>query len=93
MADFSLDSTIGVPPDVIYRDVDDETVVLNLESGVYFGLDDVGARMWQLIVEHRSLRAVRATLLDEFDVAAETLERDLIRFVSELHGIGLLIAL
>lgn len=91
MPDLSLDSTVGVPPDVIYRGVDQETVVLNLETGVYFGLDDVGARIWQLIVERGSLRAVRAALVDEFDVSAEALDRDLIAFVTELHAKGLIV--
>ena len=48
-------SRVEVSPSVIYRDVSGEVVLLNLQSGVYYGLDPVGSRMWQLLMEQRPL--------------------------------------
>lgn len=50
-----LDDTIRVPPHVLARTVGDETVILDLASGSYFGLDPVGARVWQLLADGRNL--------------------------------------
>lgn len=69
--------------------MDGEAVVLDLESGTYFGLNGVGTRMWQLLEEHGRLRVVFDRLADEFDVAGDRLEQDLIDLVSRLVDKGL----
>lgn len=86
----SLDATVRIPEDVVFRELDGEAVLLNLESGIYFGLDPVGTRIWQLVEEHRALRRVLAALLTEFDAPPADLEADLVRFVDQLRGKGLL---
>ncbi len=85
----SLDATVRVPDDVVFRELDGEAVVLNLESGMYFGLDEVGTRIWQLVEEHRSLRRALDALIAEFDASDSQLERDLLRFVEQLCAKGL----
>jgi hypothetical protein len=85
----SLDATVRVPDDVVFRELDGEAVVLNLESGMYFGLDEVGTRIWQLVEEHRSLRRALDALIDEFDASDSQLERDLLQFVEQLCAKGL----
>ena len=89
MSDFSLGARLRVSDDVVFRELDGEAVILNLGSGTYFGLDEVGTRAWALIEAHGDLRAVYDTLLDEYDVPPDVLERDLIRLVSEMAGKGL----
>jgi Coenzyme PQQ synthesis protein D (PqqD) len=79
-----LTSRLKANRDVVFRDLQGELVLLNLKSGVYFGLDPVGTRMWQLLHEHRSLHEVLAALLDEYDVAETRCERDLVGFVRAL---------
>ena len=79
-----LTSRVKANRDVVFRDLQGELVLLNLKSGVYFGLDPVGTRMWQLLHEHRSLHEVLAALLDEYDVAETRCERDLVGFVRAL---------
>ncbi len=74
---------------VVARELEGEAVMLNLESGVYFGLDEVGTRIWALIQEHGSLRKVFEAMQREYDVAPATLEKDLLRLVEELQGKGL----
>ena len=65
MAVARLDVSIDIPDDVIFRDLDGEAVVLQLDTGFYFGLDAVGTRMWQLMEQHKALRPVFNTLVDE----------------------------
>jgi hypothetical protein len=71
------------------RLVGDETVILDLASGTYYGLDPVGARMWQLLVEGKSLGEACDLLLEEYDVARERLEADLLELAGKLANIGL----
>ena len=87
----SLDATVQVPEDVVFRELDGEAVVLNLDSGIYFGLDEVGTRIWQLVDEHRSLRRAWEALQTEFDAPSSQLEADLIAFVDHLRAKGLVI--
>jgi hypothetical protein len=85
----SLETDVTVSDDVIFRELHGELVLLNLASGVYFGLNEVGARMWQLLGEHRSLRRVFEVLQEEYDVAPATLESDLRGLVEQLSAEGL----
>ena len=91
MAAPSLNSSLKVSDDVVFRELDGEGVILNLASGIYFGLDQTGTRMWRLIEQHGRLTAVMAALSDEYEAASETLERDLIGLVAELTEKGLLV--
>jgi hypothetical protein len=86
----SLDDSFSVSDQVISRDLDREAVILNLDTGTYFGLDEVGTRMWDLIAEHGSLRRVLDNLVDEYEASPEVLQSDLLRLVGELFGKGLL---
>jgi hypothetical protein len=92
MAAISLESSLRVGGDVVFRELDGEAVILNLTSGIYFGLDETGTRMWQLIDRHGRLDAVLAALCDEFDAPRDTLERDLVQLAGELSDKGLLVA-
>jgi len=92
MADLSLNSSLKVSDDVVFRELDGEGVILNLASGVYFGLDQTGTRMWRLIEQHGHLAAVLAALRDEYDADPETLAQDLVRLAAELSDKGLLVA-
>jgi len=88
-----LNSSLKVSDDVVFRELDGEGVILNLASGIYFGLDQTGTRMWRLIEQHGRLTAVMAALSDEYEATSETLERDLISLVAELTEKGLLVPL
>jgi hypothetical protein len=86
----SLRSTLRIRPDVVFRQLDDEAVLLDLKSGTYFGLNTVGTRVWQLVGEQATLSQVLDTLAGEYDdVARDELERDLLSLSQELctHGL------
>jgi hypothetical protein len=85
----NFNQTITVSPDVISQEVSGETVLLDLNSENYFGLDEVGTRIWQLVQETGSLQAVYDTMLAEYEVSEEQLLADLENLVSEVEKIGL----
>ena len=80
----SLDSRVAIHEDAVFRELDGEAVILQLDAGMYFGLDPVGTRLWQLIETHGALRPVLDAALTEFDVAPDVLEQDLLDLVSTL---------
>ena len=80
----SLDDTLTIAPDVMFRHLNDEAVLLDLKSGTYFGLNDVGARTWQLILEHGRLLRVLEALLQEYAVDRDAGERDLLALAAQL---------
>ena len=82
---------IRIPDDVVFRVLGDEAVILNLSSGIYFGLDTVGTRMWQLISEYGSTERVREALLAEYEVEEGQLGQDLNFLIQQLKDKGLLI--
>ncbi len=84
-----LNQTITLSPEVISQEVSGETVLLDLESENYFGLDEVGTRIWQLIKESGDLRAIYDTLLAEYEVEEEQLHTDLEALLEEIAGLGL----
>ena len=86
----TLDSHISIPDEVLFREVGGEAVILQQETGKYYGLDEVGTRMWSLLTEHGNVHAAYEALLDEYDVAPERLEQDLLAFIEDLASHDLL---
>jgi hypothetical protein len=78
-----------VSPAVVFRQLEDGAVLLDLESGVYFGLDEVGTRVWTLLLERGTTAAVCDAMLGEFEVDPEILAGDVSRLVGELQQNGL----
>ena len=69
--------------------LEDEVAIVQLKAGVYYGLDPVGARIWELIATPRSLRTVRDVVLAEYEVDAERCESALLRLVHTMMEAGL----
>lgn len=80
----------AAPAHVLVRYVDRESVLLNLETEQYFGLDETGTRMWQLVTALPSIDAAYQELLAEFDVEPELLRSNLTELLSRLVDNGLL---
>jgi hypothetical protein len=89
MTRISLDHTFTVSKDAVFRDLDGEAVILDLQSGTYFGLNAVGARIWHLMVHHGTLRIVLEELCREYDSEPAVLEQDLLTLVSQLTEVRL----
>jgi len=84
-----LTDTIRLSDTVVTREVGEETMLLDLASGTYFGLDAVGGRFWQLLEEGKSALEGRDALLEEYEVGADQLEHDLEALLADLAANGL----
>lgn len=82
----NLTEKVITPTHVMARQVDDETVILDLEGGAYFGLDAIGTRVWQLLNAGKTLAEVCDVMVGEFEVERADLERDVLALVSELDS-------
>ena len=74
---------------VVFRELGGESVILDLKSGSYYGLNGVGTRTWALMTDGKTLRDVHGALADEFDATPGVIEGELLRFANELceHGL------
>jgi Coenzyme PQQ synthesis protein D (PqqD) len=85
----TLDSRVLVSNDVLFQELQGEAVLLNLKSGVYFGLDSVGTRIWELLADQDRLSDVARSIVTEFDVTEDRCAADLMALVSDLERHGL----
>lgn len=85
----SFAQRVSVPDNVMFRELEGESVILNLDSESYFGLDEVGTRMWQAVNEADSIQAAFDTLAEEYEVDAATLREDLSELLGTLLDRGL----
>jgi hypothetical protein len=81
---------ITVPGSVLFRDLDGEAVLLETVTGRYYGLDEVGTRMWSLLQLHGDTEAVCRALCAEYDVPEARLREDLAQLIGALAARGLL---
>lgn len=86
----ALPERITLSSDILFSEVDNETVLLNMRDGLYCGLDDIGTRIWQLLSEHGDVALTLERMLSEYDVDADTLKQDLADLIAELADVGLL---
>ena len=88
----TLDQTVAVSEDAVFRELDGESVVLNLETGMYYGLDAVGTVVWRAVDPKGTLRQALTRVVDEFETEPATAEADLLELASRLLEKGLWIA-
>lgn len=87
----TIASRVRPADDVLFRNLAGEAVLVGLGSSCYFGLDEVGTRIWELVTQHEALARVLAAVVEEFDVPAARAEADLLRLVGELVAQGLVV--
>jgi hypothetical protein len=80
----TMQSVIAAAPEQVSCDLAGEAAILNLKSGIYYGLNPVGSRIWELVQQPRSAGEIRATLLEEYDVDAAQCEADLMKLLQDL---------
>ena len=85
----SFSSRATVAPDVVFRLVGNQTVLLNPKTELYLSLDPVGTEMWVVLTNTSSIEAAYNSLLQEFDVDSVQLRKDLHDFVEKLLNQGL----
>ena len=86
----SFSDRLKIPDDVLISNLQDESVILNLDSERYYGLDSIGTRMLSVLTTSDSIEAAYNTLIQEYDVDDEVLRRDLLALVESLVEQGLI---
>ena len=89
-ADLHFASRVRAPENVMFRELEGESVILDLDSESYFGLDEIGTRMWLALNKSDSVEAAYEALLGEYDVDADELRGDLSELLERLVTAGLL---
>jgi hypothetical protein len=83
------DERFDIMKDVHVRTFDGELVLLDLARGDYFGVNEVGARLWQGLVAGKTPREIALEIQDDYDVMPEALLDDLLKLTTELVTRGL----
>lgn len=81
---FSLDSKFKLADSVFASDVEQDKVILSLKNGSYYGLEELGSRIWDLLQQNKSSAEIRDTIVEEYEVEKEECERDLQGLLQEL---------
>ena len=83
-------SVVVAAKDQVSCDLAGEAAILNIKNGVYYGLDPVGARIWNLMQEPRAVADIQNTITGEYDVEPERCARDLFGLLEKLLAEGLI---
>ena len=86
----SFSDRVKIPDGVLISKLQDESVILNLDSERYYGLDDVGTRFLSVLTTSESIEAAYQTLVNEYNVDSEVLRQDLIELIENLSEQGLI---
>ena len=89
-APLCIQSVVVAASEQVSCPVGEESAILNLKNSVYYGLDPVGAHIWKLLREPRSIGELRDALVDEYDVEAPRCEQDLLELLEKMRGEGLI---
>lgn len=86
----TINTTVGRTDGFIAADMDGEKVMLNIEKGNYYGLDNIGSHIWELIEKPQAVYAIVAILLKEYDVQEEQCQGDVLSFLEKTYQEGLI---
>lgn len=88
--DFQPEATFKSSQSVAWRDVNNEIVILNLKSGEYYTLNEVGQLIWKSAMEGKSIREIKHAILNAFEVTVEQAKNDLHGFLAGMINEGIL---
>lgn len=86
----SRDTTVAAVENQVSCTVGDEAVILHLKNGAYYGLNAVGAAVWNLIQKPKTVAELREAVAQEFDVSAAECEKDILDLLGNLANAGLI---
>jgi hypothetical protein len=90
MTSIAADSIVVASKNQVASDLAGETVLLSMTTAHYYGLADVGARIWELVREPIRVSAICSVIRGEYDVTAERCEADVVHFLNDLASNGLI---
>jgi hypothetical protein len=86
----TLQSVVGQSPDLVATTIEEQTALMSITNGAYYGMDKIGSRVWGLIVQPRAISGVVDQLLTEFEVDRPTCEQHVLTFLQKLADADLL---
>ena len=86
----SLTTVVARNEAIVFTEIDDIIVMMDVDEGRYYELDEIGARIWALLESGASVAAICDALLKEYEVDREDCHRDVLDFVAEAHRRGLI---
>jgi hypothetical protein len=89
LLEFSPTAIVTATQNQLSSELGDEAVILNLDSGTYYGLNEVGARVWELVQQPRSFSELHQALLEEYDVHSDACKQDLVEVLLDLQRANL----
>jgi hypothetical protein len=87
----AFSARVRIAPEVMIREIGGESVLLDLKTERYLGLNESGTRMWQVLMESPTVQTAYETLLAEFDVAPSELQGDLNGLLEQLLANALIV--
>ncbi len=86
----TLNTIISHSEDMLATDLDTEIIIMHVDTGQYINLKDVGSDIWRQISEPKAVSDIIKTLIDEYDVTAETCEKEVMAYLDELASTDLI---
>ena len=87
---FSMSSTVVATKDNLSSDLEEETVILDTKSGVYYGLNTVGTSIWNLVHQPKTIKEIQDALLAKYEVEPEQCNQELLVILQQLESEGLI---
>jgi len=84
MSEQILPKKIKISENVLFQEIDNEYVLLNMKTELYFGLNDIGARVWQIISQEGTTDTLIEKIMAEYEVSADALKADISELLNEL---------
>lgn len=86
----SAETVVQAAPNQIFSEIANESVILDLDKGLYYGLNEVGTQIWKLVQSSRSIESIIQVLLEEYDVSRETCTESIFALIQDLQSHGLI---
>lgn len=86
----SLESKIIIPETLLLQKIDEETILLDINTQEYFSLNELGGIIWELLSKKNNLNEIKSELLSSFDIEEKQIENDILNFINALIEKGLI---
>ena len=86
----TLDTRVSACEGVLMQELEGESVLLNLSSGIYFGLDEVGTRIWKLLEQPLTATSIAVTISNEYDVQFDRCAREVLVLIEDMSKANLI---
>jgi hypothetical protein len=86
----SMDSTIVGDTNIVFNEMDGETIMMSIENGEYYGINSIGSRIWKLLETPKAASEICDALLPDFDVTREQCAKDVLLFLNRMAEKGVI---